>query len=181
MRRQLGLLLMMAGAAVAAIGILGEVLGWSEGTPSAESRTEPSPDVTDETPVATSPQTPTETVEQFVAGLARAIRKGNEVFLLRRLHPEVIAFYGKEACSAHLADLSDPTAQFEVLSVSEPEVYRWTVDDVTTRIPDTYTVEVNRVSGGKEETAEIHIGTAGTKHAWFTDCGEPLQPAQETT
>lgn len=179
MRRQLGLLLMVAGAGIVLIGVLGQVLGWAEGDATVESRTEPTSDAADESPTETSPEpeAPAETVEQFVAGLARAIRKGNEVFLLRRLHPEVIEFYGEEACSMHLADFEDPTAQFEVLSVSESEVYRWTVDGVTTRIPDTYTVEVTRVSGGKEEAAEIHIGTAGTKHAWFTDCGEPLGEA----
>lgn len=173
-KHTVGIGMIVVGVAFAAIGLAGVVLDSGEGPPTAAGSppaTE-SPDVT-ESPDETESPPAIETPEQFLSVFTEAVQTGDSDFLLARLHPDVIDFYGKRECRAFVANFEDPTVEFVFRSVKGPGVYEWAVDGNETDVDDVLTVTATIAQEGEKSKREIHLGIVGTKLRWFTDCGEP--------
>jgi hypothetical protein len=115
-----------------------------------------------------------EAPESFVPRLAAAIREGNQGFLFQRLHPLVLERYGEQQCRTALEAFDDPSFELEVLSTTGPDPWRWRTDGVTTRVEETFDVEVTRRAGGEETSDVVHVSPVGRQQRWFTDCGDPV-------
>jgi len=110
-----------------------------------------------------------ETPQQFLDKLSAAIVNRDATFLSTRLHPAVIARYGKAACDAYTSSGLTPV-QFAVSEVRPPATYAWTTDGQTTNVPDTNEVAVRSTSGGVTEDRVIHLARVDGTWRWFTDC-----------
>ncbi len=132
-------------------------------------------------PSTTDPPAPTTTVpagiglvEPFILAFTEAVRSGDADYLLSRLHPVVEELYGAAACAAYVPGVIDTDLELVVREVAGPDTWDWTIDGVTTAIPDTYAVEVSRLEGGQTIIQELHVSLFDGEIRWFTDCGEPL-------
>jgi hypothetical protein len=118
---------------------------------------------------------PAETPHEFLSALGAALASADADLLVARLHPEVIARYGEEQCRPYVVAIQDPTAAFEVLSVSDPEPYLWVTDGLETEIPDTLSVDVIRTIDGQGTSVTVHITEVDGQYTWFSDCGDPVR------
>jgi hypothetical protein len=113
-------------------------------------------------------------VTDFLKPFVAAMQSGNTSFLLEHLHPAVIEIYGSEQCRSYLEGVSDPLFDIELLSASGPSAWEWKIDGISTFIPDAYTVNINRTSGGTTSIGESHFAFDDQNRlGWFTDCGDP--------
>lgn len=172
-RRRTGIALMVAGAAVAAGGVAGLIVGrtsspmtTTSGIPSATASAAAQP-------TATATPATLETPQQFLDLLAQAMRSGDVGFMLSRLHPVVIARFGEDACRSKLSRLTDPSASFTVQHVEPPAPYVYTTDTRSTTVPGTYAVTVLHTQQGATSQAVVHITPVGALFRWFTDCAAP--------
>ena len=101
--------------------------------------------------------------------MSAAITNRDSTFLSSRLHPAVIARYGKPACDAYTSSALTPV-QFVVTEVKRPSVYEWTTDGHTTNVPDTNEVAVRQTVGSTTQDRAIHIARVDGTWRWFTDC-----------
>jgi hypothetical protein len=114
-------------------------------------------------------------IEEFIEELGAAIAGGRGRFMLQNLHPAVIERYGEQACQNYTAVSSIPGLQLDYINSEGPEPWDWVLDDVTTNIPDAWTVTVRwRQPPDTDEARDVHIAPAEAAWRWFTDCGEPL-------
>ena len=120
-----------------------------------------------------SPPAPAESVRDFLASLAQAVRSKDQAFLLARLHPAVIALYGQQQCETFVSTLSDPTRAFRVRSVSALGQYNYNPDGTSTVVQDVYTVRVRVTANGQTAVTDVHLGLVDGQIRWFTDCGTP--------
>jgi hypothetical protein len=111
-----------------------------------------------------------ESAQEFLNLLAKAMRKGDTGFMLRRLHPAVIERYGKPLCRGFLLTLEDKTAEFVVEEVRRAEPYEYASDGETATIPKTRTIIVQRTADGTKATEMLHLTKRGQRFAWFTAC-----------
>jgi len=181
---------------VAAVGILADVVGilgavgdWggetttvvlgTEAAGASESTTSTDAPAVTEAPSTTQEPTttttvPAETPQQFLDALATAFATGDGEFAFSRLHPQVIARYGEDQCRARMTEISDPTAAFEVVAVSEPADYTWVTDSLSSVAQNTLSVDVIRTAGGTQVSVTVHITEIDGQFHWFTDCGNPV-------
>jgi hypothetical protein len=201
-RRRSGVALLVAGIVLIAIGAIGMLgAGSTEGgppeadvsappsaavsssvAPTAPVDATPSPPPT-ATPVPTaSPALPSPTpdaealIVAFYEGLDPAIRAADADILVPLLHPATIERYGEPACRTYLGGLADPTLDIEVASVAGPAPWDYITDDLTTTIPDAWTVQAAFTSQGATSDRELHVALVDGEVRWFTDCGTPLSP-----
>jgi hypothetical protein len=139
--------------------------------PAGGAKEEPSP-VPAETETAT-PSPDLETPEEFAGALAAAHREGDAAFLLDRLHPEVIALYGRQQCSAFVKTIRDQTRDYQVTGSSDLEPWPYEPDGRSIIVDDVYSVDVEATVAGETSSEELHFGLVGEELTWFTDCGEP--------
>ncbi len=203
-RRRSGVALLVVGIALIAIGAIGMLGAGSTGSapsgaaasarpsaaiagslaPTATVGATPSPAPTaTPTAVATaSPAPPSPTpdatalIVAFYEGLDPAIRAADADILVPLLHPATIERYGEPACRTYLGGLADPTLDIEVASVVGPEPWDYVTDDLTTTIPDTWTVQAAFTSQGATSDRELHVALVNGEVRWFTDCGTPIAP-----
>lgn len=123
-----------------------------------------------EEPTDGEPGGDTAMVEAYVEDFTEAVRTGDEMFLFRTLHPEVLEVYGKQQCRTHLADFQDPDLRWDTLKILGPDVYDYDPDGLTRPVDQVYTVRVRRAD---DTTDEVHFGKVAAGIAWFTDCGQP--------
>lgn len=195
-RQRLGVVLLVSGLAVAAVGgaqlVGGSAPTAMQPTPAASAAptlAHTSAPVTI-APVATAVATaaptvaPTEDtlalVTTFFAELVRAVHDGAQETLADRLGQAVIDRYGVETCRTSLAAKEPfPEQAFQVLGVSAPAPWDYVTDDLTTTVPDAITVDAN-VTGPDSTGAittvrrDLHVQVVDGVVRWFTDCGEPL-------
>jgi hypothetical protein len=119
--------------------------------------------------ITVAPVPGVETPQQFLDALSAAITNHDAAFLSNRLHPAVIARYGKAACDAYTAGALTPV-QFVVTEVKRPADYAWTTDGQTTNVPNTNEVAVRQTTGGTTQDRTIHIARVDGTWRWFTDC-----------
>lgn len=192
-RRRLGAVLVVVGLLVAGAGVAG-ALGSAGGlttaaasgvsvgssaasaSPVASSTAPPTPAPT---PAPTPTQSPTpdpDTLTRaFLVDLIAAIRAGDVDSMLPRLHPAVIERYGEAACKQELETRSaDPTYEIVVKVVRPPAAWDYTLDGVTTSIPDAWTIDADVTAVGQLATRELHVAPVDGEVRWFTDCGTPL-------
>jgi hypothetical protein len=186
-KRLLGAALVVIGLTANIVGILGNVNSWgastqvvlvpppAPGSPSASVSTRPAAGSTSSTTGAG--ETPT----AFLDALAAASRTGDVAFLFGRLNPAVITRYGEAQCRTALLGFTDVTAQFAVKQAAAPAPYNWateagTPDARSTIVPDTTTVQVDRVARSQTTATTIHITKVGDRFTWFIDCGTPVGP-----
>jgi hypothetical protein len=131
---------------------------------------EPSPSAV---PSPTLAADPTD-IPAFVADLGRAIDRGSGRFLLAHLHPAVIDRYGARACRLYTSTTRLDGLSLEHLGSDGPAAWDWVLDELTTAIPDAWTVTVVWRQPDLEEQREIHIAPADGTWRWFTDCGDPV-------
>ncbi len=130
------------------------------------------------TPVETSapPSTATprqvETPAEFLAVFTEALRSGDEGFLLRRIHPEVELRYGRPACEAYLAGISDQQFAGELEGSAPAPDWVWETDGKSTPIADAIVAQVIRRAG--EPASEVHFAVVDDELRWFTDCGDEI-------
>ena len=131
---------------------------------------------------STTTTVPFETVEDFFRGFEGAYRTGNPVFLIQRIHPDLLAFYGREACRTRYADfLADDSAQVRIRSVSGPETWVEEFDSATFTFEDVYTIDVDIVDFGFTRRQDMHLARIDNRLFLFEDCGDPLEPIVTTT
>lgn len=201
-RRRSGVALLVAGIALIAIGAIGMLgAGATNGGPSeaavsaapsaaasnsvaptalASATSSPAPTATPVPTASPAPPSPTPDAETlivaFYEGLDPAIRAADADTLVPLLHPATIERYGEPACRTYLGGLADPTLDIEVESVAGPAPWGYITDDLTTTIPDTWTVEAVFTSQGATSDRELHVALVDGEVRWFTDCGAPLVP-----
>ncbi len=185
--------LLIAGASLLLVGLVGRLgfdgggetaapspsppqLSSSPTTPPSSEPTESAEPSASESP---SPE-PTETIavetpEEFFALFAEAIRTGDVEFLLARLHPVVLERYGRQQCRAAVAALAtDPTFDAKVRSTSEAGAYEFTSDGESATVDDTLTVAVTFTTAGDAGRQDAHVAPVDGELRWFTDCGDPI-------
>ncbi len=195
-RQRLGAVLVVAGVALALVGVAGSIgyLGspaasTASPTPAGSSgpSNEPAMTVVPPTIAATLvPPTPAPTedtlaiVRAFFVELETAVHTGTQETMTDRLGQAVFDRYGRETCSANLA-AKEPVAEqaFEILSVSGPAPWDYVTAELTTTVPDALTVGARvaapDASGGVTTVErELHVQVSDGVVYWFTDCGEPL-------
>lgn len=202
-RRRSGVALLVAGIAliaVGAIGMLGAGSTSTDGAPSeaaasaapsvaASASVAPTAPIATPSSAPTAPPVPTATpappsptpdprtlIAAFYEGLDPAIRAADADTLVPLLHPATIERYGEPACRTYLGGLADPTLDIEVASVTGPDPWDYVTDDLTTTIPDTWTVQAAFTSQGTTSDRELHVALVNGEVRWFTDCGTPLAP-----
>ena len=185
---RLGPALMIVGAALLLVGLVGRfALGGDDGeaavtSPPPASPVEPSAGPTDspvpspsETPSAEPTAVPTETPEEFIDLFAEAIRTDDDAFLLARLHPVVLAMYGRSPCRKAVASLAgDPEFDALVRNVEGPEPYDYAPDGQSVTVEDAFTLALTFTSADGTSRQEGHLALVRTEMRWFTDCGDPL-------
>ena len=172
----LGVALLVGGVAVIGVGVAGNLGSWGAKTETAtKSGGGTSPAPTNASSTSTT-VVPAEDATQFLAALGTALRAGDTNFLVGRLNPAVVARYGSAQCLGALAGARDPSATFTVKQVSDPADFDWTTDGKTVVIPDTLTVDVDRVVRGVAESATVHIARVNGQLTWLVDCGIPTGP-----
>lgn len=152
---------MGVGGIAALVGVIGLATGIGETTTT-----------TTLTSSASSDQPRLEAPEVFLTALAKAEREGDADFRFERLHPEVIARYGKAACREYLdADPADPTARFEEPKLDHIGPWDYTSDGKTKTIADTAFVTAKRYAGNEPtHQVVVHIAPIGDEYRWFFDC-----------
>jgi hypothetical protein len=127
-----------------------------------------------------APPSPTPDAEAlivaFYEGLDPAIRAADADILVPLLHPATIERYGEPACRTYLGGLADPTLDIVVATVAGPAPWDYITDDLTTTIPDAWTIQAAFTSQGATSDRELHVALVGGEVRWFTDCGTPLAP-----
>lgn len=112
------------------------------------------------------------TAEDFAGDLLAAFQTDDDLYLFDRLHPLVFERYGERPCRRYLNGLPpDPNASWTVLSSSGPAPWDWETDDLTTTVPDTWTVTIEIPDEGQRE---VHFAPFEGPWRWFVDCGNPL-------
>ncbi|HZJ28045.1 MAG TPA: hypothetical protein VFF40_13705 [Acidimicrobiia bacterium] len=170
-KRRLGIVCVVVGTGTIAVAATGSLAGWGKQATSTTTTTTASI-----VPTTSTTLPLTEDPAQFLDALGTALRAGDLEFLMSRLHPATIERYLEIQCRTTLAGQQDGSAQFGLVSVSEPADFEWTTDDRTVVIPDTLSVEVDRVEQGVTSRAVIHITPANGQFTWFVDCGNPFGP-----
>lgn len=119
---------------------------------------------------------PSEDVVAFFDAFNQAQVDEDAETLFDLLHPAVIGLYGEEACRAYLETAVNPDVA--VLPVEELDFgdWEWERDDVSTVIPDAYSLLVSIIVGDADPVEqETHIAVRPDETlGWFTDCGDPL-------
>jgi hypothetical protein len=201
-RQRVGVVLVVAGVALALVGAGGAV-GVFGGPAAATGSPTPAPNPTAAAiatapamtvaaptvvPATVAPPTaiPTEDtlaiVTAFFAELEHAVQIGAQETMTDNLGQATIDRYGRDECSTNLA-IKEPVPEqaFEILALSPPAAWDYVTDELTTTVPDAITVRA-RVTGpdatGGITTAEreLHIQVLDGIVYWFTDCGTPLVP-----
>jgi hypothetical protein len=192
-RRRLGAVLVVVGLLVTGVGVAGALstvggpaTAAASGAPNASSGASASaaPSST-ATPAPTPSPTPTPTpsptpdpdtlAKAFFVDLVQAIRAGDVDSMLPRLHPAVIERYGEAACKQELETRSaDPAYEIVVKVVQPPAAWDYTLDGVTTSIPDAWTVDADVTALGQLGARQLHVAPVDGEVRWFTDCGTPL-------
>lgn len=109
--------------------------------------------------------------QAFLSELGAALRIGDVAFLQSHLHPAVIQLFGSRACTAHLAALKDPTANFAVQSVGPPSTYHFGVKGQTQPIPNTIPVATAFTQQGRTTNITVHLARLPSGAlTWFTAC-----------
>ncbi|MBI2169665.1 MAG: hypothetical protein HYU28_09250 [Actinobacteria bacterium] len=179
MNRRLGTVLMIAGAALAAVGAIGLVSDDGDSkpapaaTPTGEVTTSTSRATTTSTTEAAAPTTE-ELVSAFYEVFGAAFREAETDFLFERLHPEVIALYGEDQCRAFIEKVPD-NRSFEILEVHNPAP--WNYGEREGReipIEDAIQVDVIQRIDDRDTQLDSHLAVVGDEVRWFTDCGEPI-------
>ena len=191
--RRLAQILMLVGAALVSLGLVGRfALGDNGGEAASGSSpppaSEPSPEPSESTgsipseepsessePSAEPPPELTETAQEFFDLFVDAIQAEDDAFLLARLHPAVLQMYGRKQCRAAVA-LLEPTPGFdvEVRRVEGPEPYDYAPDGQSVTIEDAFTLALTFSSSAGTSRQEGHLALIGDEMRWFTDCGDPL-------
>lgn len=124
-------------------------------------------------PAEEEPEVVEEDVAAFLARLTESV-KGDRSFAIARLGDATLERYGAAQCEAYVTELNDDTFDVTVREVRDPEPWDYTTDELTTTIPDSIPVEVERVARGETILQELHLARA-TDGAlrWYSDCGEP--------
>jgi hypothetical protein len=118
-------------------------------------------------------------VRAFVESLQNAFRTREAELLYNSLHPEVINRYGEEACRAFIQYFVDIGQNLRFGKLVDFAEWEYMSDDLSTLIPDTYTVAVNLTVDGVRQRSQSHFGlvvddaTGIPSLTWFTDCGDP--------
>ena len=131
-------------AAVAVLSVVGMLAGRGASTSQVVGTTRAAP----ASPPGSTVK-PTETPAQFLDAPAKALRDGDATFLFTRLHPAVLTRYGESTCRTYTAAQHDATTQFTVTRVGAKGDYAYTTDAQTTTVPNTLTVDVERVANGQ--------------------------------
>lgn len=194
-RQRVGAVLVVAGVALALVGIASLLLSpaappvaLASPTPNASLYLVTAVPATSapSTPPTQAPATlaPTDVadalVRAFFVRLQAAIRNGTQQTNSGLLAEAVTDRYSFEVCNAFLIS-RDPVPEqvFEILAVHDPAPWDYVTDGRTTTIPDAITVDA-RVTGsdanGVISTAEreLHVQLVGVEVRWFSDCGTPL-------
>jgi hypothetical protein len=145
----------------------------SAAPPLATRSTSPAPPAPTPAPTLAGGADPAD-IPQFISDLSAAIAAGTNNFLFTNLHPEVLVRYGQRQCRAYTRATELPGLEIEYLSDTGPAPWDWTLDDVTTTIPDAQTVTVNWHDPSVDEMREVHIAPSEGTWRWFTDCGDPV-------
>jgi hypothetical protein len=148
--------LVVAGVALALVGVLGLALGW--GSSSATTVT-----------VRSSGETP----QAFLASFVAALRGGNQSFLFDRLDPAVIARYGTAQCQAYVPELFDPNASLQLVKVTGPATFDYATDGRSTQVQGVYTFTVQGTVAGRTGTRDYHLALVNGRYRIFVDCGTP--------
>lgn len=100
-----------------------------------------------------------------------AVQSDNTTYLYDRLDPAVISRFGATQCRAWVAHLQ-PVGSFQLVDVSNPEVFVYTSDGVSTSVPN---VEVFTARSTTSGTQHFHFALIAGRFHWFTDCGTPIR------
>jgi hypothetical protein len=169
--------LMVAGVLLAAGGGIGLATNGGGGTPvaggSPGGTSSPSASASPSASPSVSLSPAAESVPDFLATFARAVRRGDAPFLLARLHPAVTDLYGQQQCETFLASIRDRTRAYEVLSMSALMPYVYDPDGRSIQVGDVFSVRVRQTANGTTTTNIIHLGLVDGQIRWFTDCGTP--------
>jgi len=160
-RRRLGAILLALGLIIAGAGVAGALSegattgptatpGASVGpteptaTPTASPTASPTPSPT---PTAAPTPDPEALIRDLLADLVAAIRAGDVVSMLPRVHPAVTERYGEAACQEALSTrAADPTYEIVVRTVRPQAPWDYVTDDLTTMIADAWTVDIDLTS-----------------------------------
>lgn len=114
------------------------------------------------------------TAEDFANDLSEAIRNGDNAYMVARLHSATLERYGLRACRRHInEEISGSNVTWEIQGSSGPAPWDYVADNLTTSIPDAWTVSV-RQAGATPELRDLHFAPVDGTWRWFTDCGDPL-------
>lgn len=190
--RRLARILMLVGAALVSLGLVGRFAlgddGGEAGVGSPPPAVEPGEGtgVTDpavSAPIPSEEPSPTpepvpelaETPEEFFALWTEAVRSEDDAFLLARLHPSVLEIYGRPQCRAQIATLeAAPGFDVTVRRVRGPEPYEYAPDDQSVTVQDAFTLALTFSSSTGTDRQQGHLALVGDEMRWFTDCGDPL-------
>lgn len=65
--------------------------------------------------------------------------------------------------------------------MSEPEEWAWKFDGIDLAVPNTYSVDVNVVTGAETVRQDIHLSEVDGRLYFFADCGDPIADPTATT
>lgn len=179
--RRMTLGLMVTGALMTVVGLLGLAFGWGSSsatarpsaakpatTTSAKARSTPSTSAT--TPSSAAAESPS----SFFDALQTAVRNGDRAFLTDRLHPAVTKRYGLAQCQAHASQLADPTVSLRLVKVTGPVTFDYASDGLSTPVPNTYVFDVDGTAAGRTGPRQYHFALVGGRFRTFADCGNPI-------
>ena len=114
------------------------------------------------------------TVEEFIDDiLVIGLRTGDIDRLIERLHPEVIALYGLEACRAYFPNVIDPDVAIVVGDVGAPEPWDWATEGRIVSLDNAIPVQVSLTTRGDTANQVLHLVEIDGTLRWFSDCGDP--------
>jgi hypothetical protein len=171
-----GIVLIVAGAALCLVGLVGGFVFADDGAPSAE------PTTTEATSTTSTTEDPADLVDQaavegFYDLFQTAVQTGDADTLYARLHPAVLDLYGADQCRAFIdAGFDNPDLTFEVVSVGPLEPWVWERDGRTVDVGDAVALQLVQRTLANPDPApqEAHVALVDGEIRWFTDCGDPL-------
>lgn len=196
-RQRVGAVLVVAGAALSLVGVVGIVgnlgapaVATASPTPAVSQPAATEPGVTAPPatipPATVAPPTTSPTpdtlalVRDFFDAFQAAVRDGSQKDFADSLGQATIDRYGRAACETNLAAKPPvPEQAFEIIAVRDPSPWDYVTDGRTTTVPDTITVDARVTAPDPSgvvgtESRELHVQVIDGLVYWFTDCGDPL-------
>ncbi len=111
-------------------------------------------------------------IDDFVQAFGAAHATGNATALFDTLDQLTIERYGAAQCRSYVDRVVGSFRDPKVVDAA-PAPWDYPTDDLTSAVPDAWTVTIDVEQGGSRRRTMAHFRVRDGHVTWFTDCGDP--------